>query len=164
MQQDSIQSKRQELWTRMYSLLDLNPGTPAPGGRGRVGMMIQPVVGAEKLLTVGHIRTVTVAQVVGAVTYLNVPDDEYWVMYGYQADQQGGDRNITDLQIRGPDLGTLVSMILDTFTAASTRRFMFQVPVPLYAGWEVRLNASGGTTDGDYSLTTLIEIRRGWLN
>jgi len=161
--EDSIQSKRQEVWTRLYELLELNPGSPSPGGRGRVLMAVRPIISVETLLTAGHIRQATVDQVVGAVTYLNVPEDEYWILIGYQADRAAGDRDITDMQIRGPDLGSLRSMIVDSFTAASSRRHMFQVPIPLYAGWEIRLNASGGATDGDYQLTALIEIRRAWL-
>jgi len=162
--QDTIQSKRQELWTRMYNLLDLNPGGPAPGGRGRVSLVVHPTVQAETLLTVGHIRNAAVTQIVGTVTYFNVPDDEYWLFLGYQIDRAAGDRDATDLQIRAPDnLGTLRSMIVDQFAAASTRRHMFQVPIPLYAGWEVRLNASGGTTDGNYGMTIIFEVRNGWL-
>jgi len=161
--EDTIQSKRQELWTRMYNLLDLNPASPARGGRGRVSMIVQPTVSSEQLLTTGHIRTVSALAIVGLTTYLNVPDDEYWTLIGYQADRSAGDRDITDLQIRGPDLGSLQSMIVDVFAAASSRRFMFPVPIPLYAGWEIRLNASGGTTDGNYQLTAMFERRSGWL-
>ncbi|MCH9010771.1 MAG: hypothetical protein IIC21_09115 [Chloroflexi bacterium] len=160
MLEESIQSKRQEVWTRLYDMLDLNPGAPAPGGRGRVAMMIRPVISVDALLTIPTIRRETKEQTTSTITYFVVPVDERWLLHGYQATVQGGDRDIIGMVLRTPANLDLQSIFVDEFAAASSRRHMFQAPIPVGAEWSVRLDGDGGTTDGDWQLLLYMSVTR----
>ena len=163
MNQDSIQSKRQEVWTRMYEVLDLNPGSPAPGGRGRVAMTIIPVVSVDALLVTPDIRSATVEQNVGTVTYHTVPDNEKWLVFNVGATRFGGDRDVVACNFKEPENvgGNAINVFVQA--AAGSMFHMFQVPILLQSGWEMRLRAEGGTTDGNYTFNSLVYKSPSWL-
>ena len=160
MMEDSIQSKAQEVWTRLYDRLDLNPGKPAPGGRGRVAMMIRPVISVDALLEEAAIRTETKTQTTSVVTYHVVPEDEKWWLYGYQASVAGGDRDVITMVLRTSSALGSLSMVVDNFAATSVRFRMFEQRIPIPAGWSLRLDGDGGTTNGDWTMVVYIAVER----
>lgn len=163
MEEESIQSKRQEIWTRMYQTLDLNPGSPVRGGRGRVLMAIRPSVSVDRLLTEPTIRAATVTLTASTVIFFTVPDDETWILHAYQADRGGGDRDITGMILGAPQrLGGGVIFVHE-IAAASSERFTFGHGIPVHAGWTVRLAGTGGTTNGDWTLNLFMEVSTSWL-
>jgi len=159
----SIQSKRFQVWSRLYELLDLNPGGVQPGGRGRVLMAIRPVVDVRELLQEDNILTATVASAVAGANYHSVPDEEEWLLYGYQAVRLAGDRDISELNLLEPGNVGGNSIPIDSFTAASGRTHMFQTPLRLRSGWTLRLFAEGGTTDGDWTVVLLTRVSPAFL-
>lgn len=162
-QEESIQSKRQELWTRMYGLLDLNPGAVKRGGRGRVLMAIRPTIAAEGLLLVPDIQSATVSLSVAAVAYHTVPEDEKWLLLGFEASRGAGDRDVTQVNLLEP--GNLGGNSIGVFeqAAAGAVFHMLQYPIYAYAGWVIRLIGSGGTTNGDWTLNVLTYVSPSWL-
>lgn len=163
MQEASIQSKRHEVWSRLYELLDLNPGAVQPGGRGRVLMAIRPVVDVKALLASMDIQTSQASLIGAGTTYYTVPDQEEWMLYGYRAVLNAGDRDIAELNLLEPANTGGSSMPIDSFAAASSRDHMFSEPLLLRAGWVLRMFATGGTTDGNWTLNILTSISPSWL-
>ena len=162
-QEDSIQSKRQEIWTRLYGLLDLNPGLPAPGGRGRVLMAVRPVVSVEDVLFTPDIRNEVKTQTSALVVYHTVPDDERWLVLGIEASRTGGDRDVTAVNLFEPSNVGGNSMSLVVQAAASSIFKIFEHPIFAYPGWRLRLVGSGGTTNGDWSFNVFTYVSPSWL-
>ena len=160
MMEESIQSKRQEIWTRLYDRLDLNPGAPVSGGRGRVAMMIRPVISVDALLETAEIRTETESQVVGTVTYHVVPEDEKWWLYGYQASVQAGNRDVSAIVLRSPSALGALSMVVDFFTPAANRFLMLPQRLPVPAGWSIRMTGEGGSTNGNWTMVIYIAVEQ----
>lgn len=156
-QEESIQSKRQEVWTRMYTLLDLNPGGVRIGGRGRVLMAVRPVISVDELLRETDVQQVSSSVGVGVTVFFTVPDGEQWYWLGYSLDRTSGDRdNVSVSLVESPaDGGT--SFFPEMYTGVAERRSMFARPIRLKQGWVVRANFEGGTTDGNWIMKLLIE-------
>lgn len=158
MQEGSIQSKRYELWTRMYGLLELNPGAVQEAGRARVLMAVRPTVSVEGLLSEPQILQAVVTQVVGAVNYHTVPDDEQWLLYGVNAVLSAGDRDVGEINLLEPSNLGANSFPLFKQSAGASAFKMFERPIPIYPTWTLRLIGEGGATDGNWTMQLLVEI------
>lgn len=156
-EQDSIQSKRIEVWTRMYGILDLNPGAVQRGGRGRVLMAIRPVISVDELLREPSVEQVTALATVGVSPFFTVPDGEQWYWHGYNLDLVGGDRDLINVSfVEAPEDGG-TSFFPEKFAGVAERVSMFSRPIRLKQGWTVRATFEGGTTDGNWIMKLLVD-------
>jgi len=155
-----IESDRHEVWTKLYSKLDLNPGSPLVGGRARVLMAIRPTIDVDSLLRKPDLQRATVEQNASTISYFTVDDGEEWYFIGYSIVRAAGDRNVIKVSLAesGEDGGS--SMTIDEFAAISTRTFMFPRPLRLRQAWQIRLQGTGGTTNGDWTMNIFIEVDR----
>lgn len=158
MVEPQIQSKRHEVWTRLFGLLALNPGGVQPGGRGGVLMAVRPVVNVEGLLSEPQVLQAVVSLSVAAVVFHQVPEDEQWLLYGVNGAVSAGDRDVVEVNLLEPgNLGGNSFPLLPQAAAASYFK-MFETPIPIYPTWSIRLIGSGGTTDGNWTSQLLVEI------
>ena len=157
MVEESIQSKRQEIWWRLYSKLNLNPGDPVGGGRGRVLMAIRPTISVDEMLrTPTIVRAVVEIDVGGTVMFI-VPDGQRWHLKAYYAAVSTGDRDISQLYINDTS-SPVINVALDLFAAAAIRQHTFPQGFWLLPGWKVAILGEGGTTDGNWTLSLMLEV------
>ena len=159
MLEESIQSKRQEIWWQLYGKLDLNPGAVVGGGRGRVLMAIRPTISVDDLLRTPTIKRAVEQLVVGSVVFCTVPDGERWRLLVYQAVVGGGDRDITFLKVSNGEAAPL-TVTLDEYAATASRQFYFPQSLWILPGWELALQGSGGTTDGNWTMNIYVEVEQ----
>jgi len=160
MVEEAIQSKKQEVWTRLYSKLELNPGAPAPGGRGRVLMAIRPTISVDDLLEIPSIKNATVELTATAVTFFTVPDDEQWIFYAYDAGLAAGDRDLraVNLVATAEDGGGAIS--IDAFAAVAIRQIVLAQPIRMRQGWTIDLVGTGGSTNGNWTCNIYVKVEQ----
>lgn len=147
----------------MYGLLDLNPGGPVRGGRGRVSMVVQPTVSVDELLKTLDIRTFTASVVVGVTSFFTIPDDEQWELLVISGARAAGDRDVGTVDLLEPaNLGAAAIAVVQQAAGSSVFR-VFEKPMPLQPGWALRLVGEGGTTDGNWSVGILVHRKPSWL-
>lgn len=157
MESDVIRSRRQEIWTRLYSRFDLNPGG-IEGRPNNVSKLIVPVTSVDDTLRDSDLEGSTATMIVGTVIYFTVPDQELWSLFGYFFTRTSGDRDVVNVSLtEAPEDGG-ASMTIDLFTATNERALLFPQPLRIKQGWAVRMTGSGGTTDGSYAMLLFKEV------
>lgn len=154
---DSIQSKRQEIWWKLYAKLNLNPGRALGGGRARVLMAIRPTISVDEMLRTPAIKRAVEDVGVGGNDMFTVPDGERWKLVGYYAAVSTGDRDVSQLFIKNIE-SPVINVAMDLFAAAAIRQHVFPVSFWLLPGWRISLLGEGGTTDGDWTLAIYVEV------
>jgi len=150
-------SKLFDLWRRLYDRFAIEPRPALGGDEGpSISTLIQPVTDADALLRDPELQTSRVLQTTSAVIYYTVPADERWHWFGYHALRAAGDRDITSIDIA--DLA--ISMRIEVFAAVGERASFFAKELRLESGWTIRLDGSGGTTDGNWDLDVYLEVEQ----
>ena len=146
----TIPSRALEVWRRLYSRYNLEP-FPASVGPD-VSKTIIPVTNADDLLWAPEVRNDLVEVGATTVVVATVPAGERWTWFASEGGLAAGDRNVDRLLIGD----VAASMILSSFSAASS----FQYPLPqgltMLEGWRILVRGIGGTTDGNWNFFNYI--------
>lgn len=125
-------------------------GVDARDYRAHLLTGVRPIINlAAALETPTQVQTATTTSGTGQLAVHTVPRLTRQNFYVIFLNQTSGDRNIDELQLLDPD-GSKV--ILEQFSAASTRLYTASVRIPLDPGWQIAVKVTGGTTEGNYDM------------
>ena len=157
MTEQSIPSRALEVWRRLYTRFNLEPG---PAGVGPdVSKTIIPTTDVGELLKVPDVLETTSGGLSPGESFpVTVPEGERWHLRAYEFGRTSQDRNIDGVLLRDP-AGQVIN--IDTFTGASFRIGGLNANVPvLDQGWSIGLSVSGGSADSTFLVTLLIDVER----
>lgn len=146
-----IPSKNFDVWTRLYKRYTLEPG-PLVASRAAVGLTVQPITDADRLLQTARITRFTLAvTAIGIQAVAVVPAGERWTLGPMAINTISG--NFTYSQIHIVDPITSQNLEVERFTATGgIHTFELGNPMDLDPGWDVSINIAAFTDAGDLVL------------
>jgi hypothetical protein len=152
---DLVPSKQFDIWRRLYTRFGLEPG-PAPGSRALLSTVIRPTTNIDDLLRAPAIEMVTgVATPVGVVTFFTVPAGARWHLRALHCIRTAGDRTVDTLYLYTPG-GSPMAILTQSAAGSWTTGLLTPTPL-LDENWTIRLNITGGATDGTWDAEVLVD-------
>jgi hypothetical protein len=136
-----------------FGLEDTTPGETEPAS---VSKIIIPVTDVDKVARDADVYTTGSVSLTGtgAQTLFTMTADEEWTILAYDIGRVSGDRTVDTVYLRDPDNHPCV---IRGQTASAVAREVVNNGMRITRGWVIRINLTGGSTDGDWTLAMVVE-------